>query len=138
MLRPRRRPVLAPAAVLGPVLVVGAAALVAWVAVARDRGPAAVAQSCPTVLRVVTAASFAPVLTGVAPALAEGPDCVRLDVAVADGRAAAGRLAEPAADVWIPDDAGWAGDPGPARLAAPPAAGAGTVLAESPFYLVTD
>ena len=137
-LRPRRRPVLAPAAVLGAVLVVGAAALVAWVALARDRGPAAVAQSCPTVLRVVTAASFAPVVTGVAPALAEGPDCVRLDVAVADGRAAAGRLAEPAADVWIPDDAGWAGDPGPARLAAPPAAGAGTVLAESPFYLVTD
>ena len=137
-LRPRRRPVLAPAAVLGAVLVVGAAALLAWVALARDRSPAAVAQSCPTVLRVVTAASFAPVVTGVAPALAEGPGCVRLDVAVADGRAAADRLAEPAADVWIPDDAGWAGNPGPARLAAPPAAGAGTVLAESPFYLVTD
>ena len=63
---------------------------------------------------------------------------MRLDVAVADGRTAAGRLAEPAADVWIPDDAGWAGNPGPARLAATPAAGAGTVLAESPFYLVTD
>ena len=43
-----------------------------WVALARDRGPAAVAQSCPTVLRVVTAASFAPVVTGVAPALARG------------------------------------------------------------------
>ena len=61
---------------------------------------------------------------------------MRLEVAVADGRTAAGRLAEPAADVWIPDDAGWAGDPGPARLAAPPPPG--TVLAESPFYLVTD
>jgi hypothetical protein len=137
-LRPRRRPALAPAAVVGAVLVLGAAALVAWFTVSRDRGPAAVAPSCPTVLRVVTAASFAPVVAGVAPALAEGPDCVRLDVAVADGRAAAGRLAEPAADLWIPDDAGWAGDPGPARLAAPPAAGAGTVLAESPFYLVSD
>ncbi|HEX5813266.1 MAG TPA: hypothetical protein VFY38_14255, partial [Pseudonocardia sp.] len=83
-LRPRRRPALAPAAVLGSVLVVGVAALVAWVALAaRDRGPAAVAQSCPTVLRVVTAASFAPVVTDIAPALAEGPDCARLDVAVA-------------------------------------------------------
>ena len=76
--RPRRRPVLAPAAVLGAVLVVGAAALVASVAVARDRGPAAVAQSCPTVLRVVTAASFAPVVAGVAPALAEGLSLIHI------------------------------------------------------------
>jgi hypothetical protein len=37
-------------------------------------------------------------------------------------------------DVWIPDDAGWAGNPGAARLAD----GADTVVAESPFYLVTD
>ena len=68
----------------------------------------------------MTAASFAPVVAGVAPALAEGPDCVRLEVAVADGRAAAGRLAEPAADLWIPDDAGLGGRSrtGPARRAA--------------------
>ncbi len=93
---------------------------------------------CPTALRVVTSSSYAPVLSGVASALAAGPDCARLDVVVADGRGAAARVAEVAADVWIPDDAGWAGNPGPARLAAAPAAGAGTVLAVSPFYLVTD
>ena len=138
-LKQRRRPTVAPAVVLGPLLVVGVSALVAGLALTtRDGGPATVAQSCPTALRVVTAASFAPVLAGVAPTLAEGADCVRLDVTVADGRTAAGRVAELGADVWIPDDAGWAGNPGPARLAATPRAGAGTVLAESPFYLVTD
>jgi hypothetical protein len=138
-LKQRRRPTVAPAVVLGSLLVVGVSALVAGLALTtRDGSPATVAQSCPTALRVVTAASFAPVLAGVAPALAGGADCVRLDVTVADGRTAAGRVAELDADVWIPDDAGWAGNPGPARLAAAPAAGAGTVLAESPFYLVTD
>jgi hypothetical protein len=93
---------------------------------------------CATALRVVTAASYTPVVDGVAPALATGPDCVHLDVTVADGREATTRVAEVGADVWIPDDAAWAGNPGPARLAAAPAAGAGTVLATSPFYLVTD
>ena len=94
--------------------------------------------SCPTTLRVVTASSYAPVLADVGPTLAAGPDCVGLDVTVADGRSAAARVAEVGADAWIPDDAGWAGNPGPARLAAAPAAGSGTVLATSPFYLVTD
>ena len=56
---------------------------------------------------------------------------MRLDVAVADGRTAR-TPAEPAADVWIPDDAGWAGNPGPARLAGPSPSG-GTVFAESPL-----
>ena len=93
---------------------------------------------CATALRVVTAASYAPVVAGVAPALATGPGCVQVDVTVADGREATARVAEVGADVWIPDDAAWAGNPGPARLAAAPAAGAGTVLATSPFYLVTD
>ena len=130
-------PRLTPAAVLGPLLVVGAASLVAGVALTtRPADLAAVAQSCPTALRVVTAASYAPVVAGVAPALAEGADCVRLDVTVADGRTAAGAAAEPSTDVWIPDDAGWASNPGAARLAEGPAVG--TVLAESPFYLVTD
>jgi von Willebrand factor type A domain len=93
---------------------------------------------CATALRVVTAASYAPVVAGVAPALATGPECVHLEVTVADGREGTARVAEVGADVWIPDDGAWAGDPGPARLAAAPAAGAGTVLATSPFYLVTD
>src|SRR3954468_2043676 len=135
----RSRPTVAPGVVLGPLLVVGVSALVAGLALTtRDGSPATVAQSCPTALRVVTAASFAPVLAGVAPTLAEGADCVRLDVTVADERTAAGRVAELGADVWVPDDAGWAGNPGPARLAVTPESGAGRVLAESPFYLVTD
>jgi len=132
------RSALTPVKVLGPLVVVGVAAAVAGLALtARDGDPANVAQSCPTAVHVVTAASFAPVLAGLAPAVAEGSDCVRVDVTVADGRTAAARVADPAVDVWIPDDAGWAGNPGPARLATG-AAGAGTVVAESPFYLVTD
>ena len=131
----RSRPALSPAALLGPLLVVGVAAVVAGVALtARAGAPANLAQACPTAVRVVTAASFAPVVTGVAPALAQGPDCVGLEVIVADGRTAAARVAEVGADVWIPDDAGWASNPGPTRLASE----TGTVVAESPFYLVTD
>ena len=70
-LKQRSRPTVAPAVVLGPLLVVGVSALVAGLALTtRDAGPATVAQSCPTALRVVAAASFAPVLAGVAPTLA--------------------------------------------------------------------
>lgn len=133
----RSRPTLRPALLTGTVAVVGAAALAAGVALTA-RAPGNVAQSCPAAVRVVTATSFAPVLTGVAPALAQGPDCVRLDVTVADGRTAVERVAEPGVDAWIPDDAGWASNPGTVRLAEAPAGGAGTVVAESPFYLVTD
>lgn len=104
-----------------------------------DPVPAAVAVTeCPTTLKVMTAASFAGVVPGVAPAVASGPDCARLEVVVADGRTAADQMAEQGADVWIPDDPSWVGIPGRAQLAAAPAAGAGTVVAVSPFYLVTD
>ena len=77
-------------------------------------------------------------VTGVAPALAQGPDCVGLEV---DGRRRAGGGGAPRRAGRGRVDPGrrrLGGNPGPARLAAPPAAGAGTVLAESPFYLVTD
>jgi hypothetical protein len=132
-------PWLTPRALLVPLVVGGLVALAtAGALTTKGSAPTAAVPSCPTALRVVTAASYAPVVTGIGPALAAGPDCVRLDVTVADGRAAAARVAEVAADVWIPDDAAWAGTPGPARLAAAPVAGAGTVLAVSPFYLVTD
>ncbi len=95
------------------------------------------ADQCP-VVRVVAASSFAPVLAAVAPALASGPGCAQLDVTTADGRGAASRAAALDADVWIPDDAAWRGDPGGLVLAEPPASGAGTVLATSPVYLVAD
>ena len=93
---------------------------------------------CPAQLTVVAATSFAPVLAAVAPAVADGPDCARLDVVPADGRAAAAAVTARGADVWIPDDAAWAGTQRATPLAAAPAAGAGTVLATSPFLLVTD
>jgi len=90
-----------------------------------------------TTLRVVTATSFEPVLTQLAPVLAEGSDCVRIDVEVADGQAAEERVAEVDADLWIPDDAAWAGVTRTAELD-PEAPGSGTVVATSPIYMVTD
>jgi hypothetical protein len=123
-------------ALVGPLIAVGVVAALALSDRAADR--AAAPGACPTILRVVTAASYAPVLAGVAPAMAEGPGCARVEVTVADGRAAPARVAEVQADVWIPDDAGWAGTPAPAQLAPAPTAKAETVLAESPLYLVTD
>jgi hypothetical protein len=92
------------------------------------------------VLRVVTASSFAPVLEKVGAALDTGADCVGLDTVVVDGREAAARVAEREADLWIPDDGSWAGLARPDLLAdvETGAGGAGTVLATSPIYLVTD
>jgi hypothetical protein len=55
---------------------------------------------------------------------------------VVEGRAAAGRLAELQADVWIPDDAAWASTAEDKLLARPGVAGSGTVLATSPIYMV--
>lgn len=96
------------------------------------------ATQCPASLRIVTASSFAPVLTEIAPTLESGDDCVHLDVDVADGRVAPQRVADLEADVWIPDDAAWAGAAGSLALAEAPRGGSGTVLATSPIYMVTD
>lgn len=97
---------------------------------------------CTTPLKVVTAKSFAPVLSALSPALATGTDCAKLDVQVADGRAAAQKIAGMDADVWIPDDTAWAtvaggeyaeyGETEPAKAEQP------IVVATSPFYFVTD
>ena len=92
---------------------------------------------CDRPLRVVTAASFAPVVDAAAAALARD-DCLRVDVTTADGREAVTRVTESSADVWIPDDGSWAGTARSLGLAQGPTAGAGTVLAASPFYMVTD
>jgi hypothetical protein len=100
--------------------------------------PAAVPSPCTTPLQVVTAASFAPVLTGLAPALATGPDCVRLEVTVADGRAASDRAAVLGAHVWIPDDTAWAATAGSLEIAEPEVGGSGAVVAISPVFMVTD
>jgi hypothetical protein len=61
---------------------------------------------------------------------------------VADGRGAAALVTE--ADLWIPDDASWAGAAANVPLARPGEdgklgpAGAGTIVAQSPIYMVTD
>ena len=100
--------------------VAGIAIAATAVALLRDPGPPpqtepaepaepAVVNVC-TTLRTVTATSFEPVLSELAPVLSQGSDCVRLDVDVADGQAAEVRVAEAAADVWISDQ------PAPARV----------------------
>ena len=126
-------------AVLGVVATASTAVAVAARQSAEPAAPAPAASSCDQVLKVVTASSFAPVLRTVGEGLAEGPDCVGLDTVVVDGREAAARVAEREADLWIPDDASWAGV---ARRGLLPEedgpGGAGTVLATSPIYQVTD
>jgi Mg-chelatase subunit ChlD len=104
----------------------------------QDGGPPAPVPSAAvcTPLRVVAAASFVPVLNTVAPQLSAGDGCVRLEVTHADGRAAAGVAEQVRADVWIPDDGSWTAAAGSLALA--DTAGAGTVLATSPVYLVAD
>jgi hypothetical protein len=101
-------------------------------------GSAGSAAPCETTLKVVTASSFEPVLSGLTADLAAGDPCVSLEVDVADGRAAAGRVAELGAHVWIPDDAAWAGVATEGQLAAADTAGSGTVLATSPIYMIAD
>ena len=92
--------------------------------------------SCDSPVRVVTASSFAPALAALAADEDQDDDCLRLEVTTADGRGAVKRAAEVNADVWIPDDTSWIGTAGSLGLAQPPAAGAGTVLATSPLYMV--
>jgi hypothetical protein len=94
--------------------------------------------ACERAVKVVTATSFAPVLNAMAPVLDHGRDCVRLDVTTSDGRAAVRRVAEINADVWIPDDGAWVGSAASLSLAQAPTAGAGTVVATSPLYMVAD
>jgi Bacterial extracellular solute-binding protein len=98
-------------------------------------GGADAATSCPQRVRVLTASSFAPVLDSVAGRL-RPDDCLRVEVTVADGRSAGRRVSE--ADVWIPDDAAWAGTAEGRLLAQDGVAGSGTVVAASPIYMATD
>ncbi len=126
-------------------LVVGTAALVATAGVLVFREPAgeqpqaaAAADPCVTTLRVVAASSYAPVLRQVEPTLGSGADCIDLVVITADGRTAARRVPQVSADVWIPDDAAWAGVADMTGFAEESVAGSGTLLATSPIYMVTD
>jgi hypothetical protein len=118
-------------------------ALLVWRSGGNQAGPAPASPTtptpapvCPTALAVVTAASFEPVLNAVAQRMATGENCARLEITAVDGRAAAVRVAELAADLWIPDDTAWAGLAGNTKLAKPDVAGSGTVVATSPIYFV--
>jgi hypothetical protein len=93
---------------------------------------------CARAVQVVTSSSFAPVLTGLAAGLRRAPDCVRVEITVADGRSAARRVQELGADAWIPDDASWASTAKPKLLAPAGMPGSGAILATSPIYMVTD
>jgi hypothetical protein len=139
------RPFRPVAAALVLVAVAATAGVVAWTQ--RDSEPtaettdsAANAPECETTLRIVTARSFAPVLSALAPSLQSGDHCANLQVEVVDGRAAPAQVAELEAHVWIPDDAAWAETAGSLALADPEegVAGSGTVVATSPIYMVTD
>jgi hypothetical protein len=105
---------------------------------AGDHGAAAAPCTSTSTLRVTTATSFAPVLSRLAPALTRGPECVRLEVTSEDGRVAAASLSAATTDVWIPDDSSWTAYAPTGVLASADEAGAGTVLATSPIYMVTD
>jgi hypothetical protein len=90
-----------------------------------------------TTLHVVTARSFEPVLRALEPHLAERRDCVGLDIEIADGQEAEELAVEAEADVWIPDDASWAGVATTVELDSE-AEASGTVVASSPIFMVTD
>ncbi|MEV4618889.1 VWA domain-containing protein [Asanoa sp. NPDC049573] len=129
-------------------LLLGLPALVAaGLIVVRGDGWSALSSgdaACDRKLKVVTAASFAPVLSALSARLAKTDTCVRMDIVVADGRAAPDTVRQTGADLWIPDDTSWVGtapDLGLARLGpnnTVGTGGAGTVLADSPIYMVTD
>jgi Bacterial extracellular solute-binding protein/von Willebrand factor type A domain len=133
---------------LAVVALAAAAAVVATIAVTRPsaspdsrHGLAAPSGSsaststatCPQQLTVVTARSYAPVLTRVAAGLHSGSGCVGVKVSVADGQGAAAVVASSGADVWIADDASWPQLPSSAKLAT----GQALVIATSPVYIVT-
>lgn len=124
----------------GVVAVAGLAVAGAVAAVGGDTGRtgSAARLGCASPIRVVTASSFAPVLDALRPSLDQGDECVRVELTVADGRDAIAQAEKVGADAWIPDDAAWAGSAGRLNLAQAPLAGAGSTLAVSPFYMVTD
>ena len=124
---------------LGAIVLITALAVAATV-YARRGTPAGTADGgCATDVRVVAAASFAPVIEYLMPALKEaGDDCLDVTLDVVDGRAAPSRAAQLKADVWIPDDASWTAAAKRLQLAPKGTLGSGTVIATSPIFMVTD
>jgi von Willebrand factor type A domain/Bacterial extracellular solute-binding protein len=95
--------------------------------------------TCARTVRVVTASSFAPVLDALNVQLRGDDDrCVDLTVDVADGRTGPGVVERTDADVWIPDDSSWVAVADDRLFAVKDQAGSGTIVAETPIYMVTD
>jgi Bacterial extracellular solute-binding protein/von Willebrand factor type A domain len=140
----KSRPILPVALAVAAVVVT--AGVVAWAQDDSDPAPETTESAqdeqteaaCPTTLRIVTARSFKPALTALAPSLETGDNCANLEIEVADGRSAPAQVAELEAQVWIPDDTAWAETAGSLELAEEETAGSGTVVATSPIYMVTD
>src|SRR5690349_1615175 len=88
---------------LAAIVVITALAVGATLYARRDPPAETAAGRCPTNVRVVAAASFAPVIGYLKPALEAGDDCLGVTLDVVDGRAAPSRAAQLGADVWVPD-----------------------------------
>ena len=123
----------------GVILVVTLLAIAGTVYARRGGAPTETADTrCPTTIRVVTAASFAPVLEYLMPGLATGENCLRINLDIVDGRAAPARAAQLGADVWIADDAAWQAVATRLEIAPKDTLGSGAVLATSPIFMVAD
>jgi hypothetical protein len=126
-------------------LAVGLVAGAGWYVLHDRTGRVQDGADCPTTLRVITASSFANVVSAAGRELRTGTDCILLDTTSADGRPAAGQLSQLSADVWIPDDASWVTVAPPGFLvptdkdtAERRATSAGHTIATSPIMMVTD
>ncbi|HTJ38008.1 MAG TPA: substrate-binding domain-containing protein [Dactylosporangium sp.] len=126
-------------------LAVGLVGAAGWYVLHDRAGNAADGTDCPTTLHVITASSFANVVSAAGRTLRSGPDCILVDTTSADGRPAAGQLSQVNADVWIPDDTAWAPLAPPGFLVAADKdtaekreSAAGTMIANSPILMVTD
>ncbi|MFF5228607.1 substrate-binding domain-containing protein [Dactylosporangium sp. NPDC000521] len=118
-------------------LAVGLVAGAGWY-VLRNNSAEGAEGGCPTTLHVVTASSFATVVSAAGRTLRGGDDCVLVDTTSTDGRPAAGQLTQSRADLWIPDDASWDMIAPPQFLAKKDTLNAYATLASSPIYMVTD
>jgi hypothetical protein len=94
---------------------------------------ASASSACSATLHAVAASSFAPVLARIATTVADGPNCVRLQITTADGQAAPRVVAATGADVWLPDDASWPNLPNGLHLDDRQS----DIVATSPMYLLT-
>ncbi|MGI5242842.1 hypothetical protein [Dactylosporangium sp. CA-139066] len=130
---------------LALILAVGLVGAASWYVLRDKAGNAEDGTDCPTTLHVLTASSFANVVSAAGRSLRSGADCILVDTTSADGRPAAGQLSQMNADAWIPDDASWATLAPPGFLVATDKdtaekreTAAGTTLATSPILMVTD